>query len=116
MKTFHPVKDTEVFKVLNEFEINTSSEFLETKNNAKIFNNQKRTMKNFELSFIDFLKNCWKNCTESFRASELTCFSIMLHKKQVSIMDLNFEHSYTSFSYFNRKFKALQNDLAFSRK
>jgi AraC-like DNA-binding protein len=116
VKTFNPVKDTEVFKVLDEFEINTNSEFVETKNNAKIFNNQKRTKKNFEVSLIDFLKNCWKNFIESFKASELTCISIMLHKKQVSIMDINFELRFTSFSYFNRKFEAVQNDLTFSRK
>jgi len=115
VKTFNPVKDTEVFKVLDEFEINTNSEFVETKNNAKIFNNQKRTKKNFEVSLIDFLKNCWKNFIESFKASELTCISIMLHKKQVSIMDINFELRFTSFSYFNRKFEAVQNDLTFSR-
>jgi hypothetical protein len=116
VKTFHPVKETEVFNVLNEFEINTSSEFLETKNSAKIFNKQTNTKKDFELSLIDFLKNCWKNFIESFKASELTCISIMLHKKQVSIMDINFDLRFTSFSYFNRKFEAVQNDLTFSRK
>jgi predicted metal-binding transcription factor (methanogenesis marker protein 9) len=60
VKTFHPVKETEVFKVLNEFEINTNSEFVETKNNVKIFNKQTNTKKGFEVSFIDFLKTIGK--------------------------------------------------------
>jgi hypothetical protein len=116
VKTFNPVKDTEVFKVLDEFEINTNSEFVETKTMPKFLTIKNALRKNFELSLIDFLKNCWKNFIESFKASELTCISIMLHKKQVSIMNINFELRFTSFSYFNRKFEAVQNDLTFSRK